>query len=589
MKLFKYKWIFLREAALVALTAALLIGMCMLLSNIGGLGLRKYALLTGVLLVEGRFFFASPRLYLAFLAVGALGAMSILLPHTLSGANTSFNSVGYSLFWLLGLSCLLAVICNLGGKWWRRCSSFILLGVYIAFCWLFFAYYLAEGVCLDGGAVLAVMQTNVSESIEYVMTRINLGIVFSLLAGLAALLALAGLTGHWGGLRSAKNLMKVLVVAYVATAIGATGYNYDMITYITGPFKMAGKYQAEYQKFLQLRDKRAGMLKDIQLAESGNSGVYVLVIGESQSATHMSAYGYGRETTPWLSSVVADGEAILFKNAFSCHTHTVPVLTYALTEKNQYNQRELNESLSIVDMAKAAGFKTIWLSNQVHYGAWDTPTSVIADATDEQIFINTNIGETTDTRNFDMALVDRLKDIAVTERTLIIVHLMGCHGNYDERYPQDSAVFNQKTVVDAYDNAMLYNDAVVSAIYARSKEIPNFQGMIYFADHGDDSDANKGHNASNFTPAMAKVPVYMLFSADFQQKHPDKCHALQNASSKVITNDLMYNTVMSIMGIRHGTDYEPENDILSSAYNGDTQRFTTLYGEKSIADILAAD
>lgn len=51
----------------------------------------------------------------------------------------------------------------------------------------------------------------------------------------------------------------------------------------------------------------------------------------------MHAYGYQRETTPWLDQALKKPENLLFTRAYSNHTHTVPVLTYALTERNQYN------------------------------------------------------------------------------------------------------------------------------------------------------------------------------------------------------------------------------------------------------------
>ena len=54
----------------------------------------------------------------------------------------------------------------------------------------------------------------------------------------------------------------------------------------------------------------------------------------------------------------------LFTNAYSCVWYTVPVLEHALTESNFYNDKPFNESISIIDMAKKAGYKTYWFSNQ---------------------------------------------------------------------------------------------------------------------------------------------------------------------------------------------------------------------------------
>ena len=38
----------------------------------------------------------------------------------------------------------------------------------------------------------------------------------------------------------------------------------------------------------------------------------------------------------------------------------------------------------IIEIAQAADFHTVWISNQVKYGAWDTPVSVIADQSQTQ-------------------------------------------------------------------------------------------------------------------------------------------------------------------------------------------------------------
>lgn len=65
--------------------------------------------------------------------------------------------------------------------------------------------------------------------------------------------------------------------------------------------------------------------------------------------------------------------------------------------------------VSIIEMVQSAGYKTVWLSNQVRYGAWDTPISVIALEADQQIWMNRNIGETTRTNCYDGVLAEKLK------------------------------------------------------------------------------------------------------------------------------------------------------------------------------------
>lgn len=338
-----------------------------------------------------------------------------------------------------------------------------------------------------------------------------------------------------------------------------------------------------YRTFTLSREARAeAAQRDFAGISQGNPGVYILVIGESQNRLHMSAYGYEKETTPWLDQMKNDKHTVFFTDARSCHTHTVPVLSYALTDKNQYDQRDLSRSLTLLEAAKAAGYHTVWLSNQVRYGAWDTPTSVIADEADEQVWLNNHMGETTDTNVYDGDLVDSLKQVKVTDKTLIVIHLMGNHGSYRDRYPQEFSVFAGDSPEALYDNSIRYNDFVVQNIYETAKDIPDFQGMIYCADHADDVDRNLGHDASHFTQDMTKIPFYMLFSDAYEVKYPGILQELHAHKDDRFTNDLLYNAMLGIMGIVVPTDYEEQNDLTSADYDADKSRFRTLHGQKEL-------
>lgn len=66
-----------------------------------------------------------------------------------------------------------------------------------------------------------------------------------------------------------------------------------------------------YTDFSLYREARAADLtQEVDGVTSTRPGVYVLVIGESQNKMHMSAYGYGRETTPWLDSMKNDEHTV---------------------------------------------------------------------------------------------------------------------------------------------------------------------------------------------------------------------------------------------------------------------------------------
>ena len=46
-----------------------------------------------------------------------------------------------------------------------------------------------------------------------------------------------------------------------------------------------------------------------------------------------SVAGYSRDTTPWLSKMIKDNQAIVLDNGYSCAAQTEPALRYALTQK----------------------------------------------------------------------------------------------------------------------------------------------------------------------------------------------------------------------------------------------------------------
>lgn len=53
-------------------------------------------------------------------------------------------------------------------------------------------------------------------------------------------------------------------------------------------------------------------------------------------------------TTPWLKDQKSNSNFILYKNAYSSWGGTVPALERALTEKNQYNNKEFIKVLPLL-------------------------------------------------------------------------------------------------------------------------------------------------------------------------------------------------------------------------------------------------
>lgn len=537
------------------------------------------------LLVMGRYFCNSPRLYCQaaglFLGIG----ISLFLLRGYLGLYMEWNTAVNSELFLVAISSILAIVPNcISWQWLRLALAIILWGGFLLLACLFWLYYMAEEAWLGFEAILAMMQTNSGEALEYANLHGSLGLLFLAILFSASLGYLCYQVVQRGGIRirSKKTLCLLLVFAI---------YNIAMVNNMLGkncfttPFINAYTGFEEYNAFKAAREMRKVNINPAEIFSEDEKGVYVLVMGESETREHMSVYGYSEPTTPWLDDMAAKNEGILFTQAYSCHTHTVPVWSYALTEKNQYNNLDPANAVSLVEIAKAAGYEVIWLSNQVHYGAWDTPISVIADAADQQVFLNSSVGEMTDTDYYDGKLMESMDKANIKDKTLLIVHLMGCHGLYEARYPKEIAKFAGDSDVAHYDNAVYYNDMVLEGLYNKARTLPNFQGMVYLSDHGEAVEEKLGHNSGKFEPVMAKIPLYMIFSEKYQREHHESYDNLLQARDKVFTNDLLYNTLLGIMGIRYKGHDELQNDMSDGAYDSNKDRFTTLYGKIKIKDL----
>lgn len=462
---------------------------------------------------------------------------------------------------------------------------YVCLGVALLFPLLVWGYYAVSGYVLSATIVLTLFQTNGSESLAYLKSQ-NLfmwggtfvALLFILIGSGCVLYRLK--TPSCGYSKKIIYILSVLILAISGHAV-VKARDYLPIRIVTETKDALHQYK-EYGKAKAQREARLQQLQGLRITSDG--GIFVLVIGESETRDHMGAYGYDRDTTPWMSEEAQKPEAILFRNAYSNHTHTVPVLTYALSEKNQYNDVPLEKAYSLIEIAKAAGYDTFWLSNQRKYGAWDTPVAEIASTAVHQVWLNERTG-THDIRSdyYDDALVQALPVLTNEKNALIVIHLMGCHGSYADRYPEEWRHYSGKSdVIDKYDNAIRYNDYVLQQLYEALKENPRFKGFVYFSDHGEDVEHNYGHEASKFTATMSHIPLFMVVSPSFQAERPQTVETLRSHRDSYWTNDLIYNVMTDLLGIDGVPGTDLDWDLASSQYSMTKDTLRTLHGKQTI-------
>lgn len=523
--------------------------------------------------IERKVYFC--QISLLFLLANSIFLIKLVLGNFI-GLSSVKNYANFSIA-LLNLALLLPMLFEKHVI--RSVLRFIFLAVILLPVFVILGYYSVTSTVFAPDTLLAIAQTNIQEAIEYAKDNFSCKTIFLIILTNASVFFVA-----------IKNTQKILwnkynlfLVLFCITAclVGVYKYRDNIITDIP---KQASKTLAQYKNFSKERTDRKDNMSKLLLSHKPEAGVYVLVIGESQNRAHMQAYNYHRATTPWLDSMKNDKNMLLFTKAYSCHTHTVPTLLYALTAKNQYNNIAVKNAVSVLEVAEAAGFETVWLSNQVKYSAWDTPVTSIASEANQQKWINSTLGESTNTDYFDGKLIEELEKIKITDKMLIVMHLMGNHGSYEQRYPKAFEKYDGKNTIDKYDNSIIYNDYVMSKVYKRARKIPNFKGLVYCSDHADAIDKNLSHDAAQFDFDMTHIPLYIYLSDSYIQNNSAKYKSLEKQKNKLFTNDLLFNLMLGVLGINLNNIYEPNNDPTADTFDNNKERFKTLYGKKYICE-----
>ena len=310
----------------------------------------------------------------------------------------------------------------------------------------------------------------------------------------------------------------------------------------------------------------------------------VLVIGESANRDYMSSFAphLKRDTTPWLRACHEDDPKhwMLFPNAYSCGMHTFMALEQGLTEANQTAPDGFVNAASIVDMARAAGRRVHWYSNQGHLGASLSQVSVVADEADETLWTQQKPG----LPPYDTELLPFLDRVDPTKDNLVVLHLKGNHFSFENRYPADEAVWKPDGDGDSittYMNSIHYVDALLRQVWERASQRLNMKAMVYCSDHAIIPDC---HRAPTFTGfGDVRIPLAVWTSEDFITAHPDRHAALQANTGRYWTNDFLYDLVCGLMDLR-SPRFNTANSLAHREYAHTRESLTILGGTIAIAD-----
>ena len=480
-------------------------------------------------------------------------------------------------------------------------------------------YYCMTWHCLSPASLMAVYLTNWHEAGEFIRAMIGLPTVAIIFFVIGFFMRLAYKVHVKFGRHLNLDTRKILAATVALVGSLSALIYYAPQTSMAGLWKTVTDYAEQTQLYSKNRAERLADLKidATNALPAKANGTIIFVIGESASRTYMHAYNpnFPFDDTIWLESKLTeklstpnlpddakinpdykqtpentpnltptDGKFIVFKNVYASWTQTVPVLQRALTEQSQYNDKEFFESVSIVDVARKAGYKTYWFSNQGRYGEFDSAITLVAKTADMSDW-------TDDTFDFseleDEILLKFFERVNPNENNFIVLHLMGSHIYYNSRYPRSFKKWvtrdgsGMMLAAPSYANSILYTDFVLSKIFDYAKANLNLQAMIYFSDHGEDLEIS--HNPDVFRFEMLRVPMFMYFSSEYEKVFPERVATLENRRADYFTNDMFYDTFCGIINAPSNR-YDSGQDFSSTEYKFNRETLTTMLGQHKLTE-----
>ena len=490
----------------------------------------------------------------------------------------------YIISWLVSLKLLVQYF-----NFWPAISLFIISCIefiIILIPIIQILYYAVYKTCVTDSSIMLMRETDHNEAIEFYK---SLPFIIQIIIPVILIAVFSAINyGNQTTLPQISSIYDYSIYIIIATTLFLTYYLWNtkkgvfIRTGIIELFLDVNKYIKETHLYASNLKTR---LKNLKVTPNkpnfDKPSTIIMIIGESESRDYMSAFtDYQYNTTPWLKEMSLTKNFVLFPNSYACKDQTVPALERVLTEVNQYNDKKFYESCSIIDITKKAGYKTYWFSNQGHIGSAETAITLVANTADKAEWTKQNLNKP----QYDETLLDYIKTVNPDENNFIVLHLMGNHFNFINRYPQNFAKFskpNNYDLIPNYLDSIAYTDYVLQTITEYAKTNLNLQALLYFSDHATIPDKRRSPNFAGF--GTVRIPMFLYLSDEYIAKNSEIYTDICNNSNKYFTNDLIYEFICGILNIK-SNHYDETNSIASSKYKYTKEMLKTNLGELWIKD-----
>ena len=443
---------------------------------------------------------------------------------------------------------------------------------------------------------LNVLTTNVHEATE-LLRNLGIAIITVLVLYLPVIvLSIIAVCRHCrlseherhAGLVTGTTITLTGIVTLIVALCGSQGYNASRrlfpLNVSCNMFSAAERFEAAKNYYTASEDYT---FNATSAPTDSIPPVFVLVIGETSRADNWQLNGYDRPTNPCLSrrdGIVSFSRALSESNT----THkSVPLLMSAL------DCEDFADSIfcvrGIIDTFAEAGYSTVWLSNQRRNNSL---IDFFGSRARSHRFLTDDSN-----RHFDMELVTHLKsaiDSTCSRPVFAVLHTYGSHFNYKERYPAEYAYFlpepsaeaeaaNRDGLINAYDNTILYTDAVLDSIMNTLEATGRPAALLYLADHGEDIFDDNRHRFLHASPTptywQIHVPMVLWINCAMRQtRHGLYETALANSNRNVSSSRSAFHTLVALAGV-NTPQLKPDASLVSKSYREPRRVYLNDYNE----------
>lgn len=317
----------------------------------------------------------------------------------------------------------------------------------------------------------------------------------------------------------------------------------------------------------------------LQNKNTNDRQIILLIIGESSRYKNWSINGYKRNTSPYIDTTT---NLLTFNNIISPTFSTskaVPIITTTATAQNLYTEKHTD----VLSLFKAANYSSYWLSTQSNRGG--VLINKLTEKADSITHLNNN-------KVLDDTLLISLNKIINTDTNslFIVLHSLGSHYPYYNRYPEEFALFQpslnkgfinitplkkQEATINTYDNSILYTDYFISQCIQSVNRSNHSSIVLYASDHGenlyDDSHIGFGRGFGELSPQLFHIPLFIWASNTYTLNNQTLWkHLSKNISKKGSTENIIH-TLCNMAGLKW--ESLDSSMALSSEYYSEKERF----------------